>query len=1091
MNKQEKKLIKVLLIDDSKTAYLLIKNYFGEFNDKNFQLDWIDNFNQALSAVCENKYDIFLVDYWLGEKNGLDFIRQASKFSCDAPTILLTGDENKVVDAEARQVGAADYLIKGQINPQILERSILYALEHTRATKALRESEHRYRHLIETLPVMFYSVEFDPPYKPIYVSPTFASLGYPLEDWTEKENMWMDVLHPEDREWVLRETAAARLENRETDYKYRLLAKDGRTIWIHDRGQFVKNRDGQTVSWQGVFLDITEAQEAEKARKKSEEKFRDLFENANDIVYVHDLAGNFLSINKAGNKTFGYEKEDLTKLNISRIVAPEDLEMVRQQILKKNDQNVQTSYETKCLTKDGKQLILEINSRGIYENGKIVAVQGIARDITERKQAEANLIESEEKFRDLFENAHDIVYVHDLEGNFTSLNRAGEKITGYTREEAAKLNFKEIVAPEYLRIVTDRIERKINGEIMPSYEVEIFSKQHWRIALELNSRVIYKDGKPVGIQGIARDITERKRAEEERDRFYKLTLDLLTTVNFNDELVQVNPAWEKILGYQKQELLDRSFFDFIHPKDIRVARAETSKIMSGYPGAFEVRMLCKDESYRWILWSTIPVLNDQSFYAVGRDITERKKTEKQLKHNALYDTLTNLPNRAQFMNHLKEAIEDTKRNADNKFAVLFLDLDRFKVINDGLGHLIGDKLLIAIAERLKSTLRPGDIAARLGGDEFTFLINNINDKTDAVKVAERLQKKLAIPFKLDSYEVFTSASVGIIISDEIHRNPEDFLRDADAAMYRAKETGKARYEIFDREMHIRNMNLLQVETDLRHALERSEFRVYFQPIVALDTGTIQEFEALIRWEHPKYGLISPNEFIGVAEETGLIIQIGEWILEESCRQTKIWHEKFPSLKPLGISVNLSAKQLMHPALTSRVKDILVRTDFSSQHLKLEVTESTVMENSETALKVLTELTDAGIKISTDDFGTGYSSLSYLHRFPFERIKIDRSFVSKMDADLKSEAIVRTILMLGKNLEINIVAEGIENEHQLWQLRSFGCQFGQGYLFSKPVDAEYAEKLLTEGLPLDFAEMEKPFNFSEIQTKSFIEVSEIQ
>ena len=966
MNNSHQKQTRILLVDNSKIAYLSIKKHFEELNNTSLKLEWIDNFNESINVIQKNIFDVYLIDYWLGEENGLDLIRTAMENGCDVPMILLTGNESKDVDAEARQAGAADFLIKKQINAQLLERSILYALEHSKATKALRESEYRYRNLIETLPVMFYSVDFEPPYKPFYVSPSFEILGYPLEDWIEKDDMWAQALHPEDREWVIAESAAARKGNRETNYKYRLIAADGRIFWVHDRGRFVKNRKDEIVCWQGVLFDITEAQEAEAARKKSEEKFHDLFENANDIVYVHDLEGNFVSVNKAGKKTFGYEDGDITKVKITQIVAPEDFRFVQQQILNKKDKNIQTAYETRCLTKNGKKLILEINSRGIYENGKLVAIQGIARDIT-----------------------------------------------------------------------------------------------------------------------------ERKHAEEERDRFYKLTLDLLATVNFHDELVQVNPAWEKILGYKNAELLNHSYFDFIHPKDIAVARAETSRIMSGHPGSFEVRMQSKDKTYRWILWSIIPVLNEQSFYAVGRDITERKKTEKQLKHNALYDTLTNLPNRAQFMNHLNSAIKTTKQNPKNKFAVLFLDLDRFKVINDGLGHLIGDKLLIAIAERLKSTLRPNDIAARLGGDEFTFLINNIRDESDAVNVAERLQEKLSIPFMLDGYEVFTSASVGIIISDEIYRKPEDFLRDADAAMYRAKERGKARYEIFDRQMHIRNMNLLKVETDLRRALERDEFKVYYQPVISLETGNIQEFEALIRWEHPEYGLVSPNEFIGIAEETGLIIPIGEWILSEACRQTKIWHNQFPSANPISISVNLSAKQLMHPSLTSSVKDILVKTNFNPQYLKLEVTESTVMENSETALKVLTELSDAKIKISTDDFGTGYSSLSYLHLFPFDRIKIDRSFVSKMDADLKSEAIVRTILMLGRNLEINIVAEGIENEQQLWQLRSFGCQFGQGYLFSKPVTAEYAEKLLKDGLLLDFSEMEKPFVFTDIKSKSFIEVKEVQ
>ena len=450
---------------------------------------------------------------------------------------------------------------------------------------------------------------------------------------------------------------------------------------------------------------------------------------------------------------------------------------------------------------------------------------------------------------------------------------------------------------------------------------------------------------------------------------------------------------------------------------------------------------------------------------IARDITERKVAEEQLQYNALYDTLTDLPNRTHFMKQLSLAVERSELEKRFRFAVLFLDIDRFKIINDSLGHIIGDKLLVGIAERLKSCVRPSDVIARLGGDEFTILLT-IKEELDAIQVAERLQQKLAKPFKLDNYEVFTSASIGIIISDDVRRKPEDYLRDADTAMYRAKETGKARYEIFDSKMHLRNINLLKVETDMRRAIERGEFRAHYQPIIALDTGEILEFESLIRWEHPERGMIPPNDFIGIAEETGLIIPIGRWILEESCRQLKEW-QNLNTPHQLSVSVNLSAKQLMHPSLISQVKEVLQKTGLDSQFLKLEVTETTVMEHSETALKVLSQLRELGVRLSTDDFGTGFSSLSYLHRFPFDRLKIDRSFINKMDQDTKSGEIVRTILMLAQNLNIETVAEGIETQQQLSQLQELGCNFGQGFLFSKPVAAPEAENLIKNGLPPEF------------------------
>ncbi len=412
------------------------------------------------------------------------------------------------------------------------------------------------------------------------------------------------------------------------------------------------------------------------------------------------------------------------------------------------------------------------------------------------------------------------------------------------------------------------------------------------------------------------------------------------------------------------------------------------------------------------------------------------------------------------MNHLRMAVERAEGNEYARFAVLFLDLDRFKVINDSLGHAVGDKLLVAIAERLSACVRPGDVVARLGGDEFTILLHRSGDADEVARVAERLQFKISEPFRLDNYEVFTTASIGIIVSSGCERSPEDFLRDADAAMYRAKESGKARYEIFDQEMHVRNMNLLQVETDLRHAVERNEFEVLYQPIVDINTGRADEFEALIRWRHPVHGLVNPNEFITVAEETGLIIPIGRWILEEACRQIAEWQRRFE--RPLSISVNLSAKQLMHPNLTGQVKNILNEAGIRSSQLKLEVTESTVMEHSEKSLKVLSDLDKLGVALSTDDFGTGYSSLSYLQKFPFERLKIDRSFINIMDKDEKSGAIVKTILMLGENLGLEVVAEGIETVGQLEKLRSLGCTKAQGYLFSRPIDSEAAEQFLDNG-----------------------------
>ena len=437
-----------------------------------------------------------------------------------------------------------------------------------------------------------------------------------------------------------------------------------------------------------------------------------------------------------------------------------------------------------------------------------------------------------------------------------------------------------------------------------------------------------------------------------------------------------------------------------------------------------------------------------------------EETKEHFRHAAFHDSLTGLPNRAMFTELLKAEIESSSRSNGHKFAVLFLDLDRFKNVNDSLGHTHGDLLLVAFAERLERTLRPVDTLARFGGDEFAILLSGMNDATDAVRVAQRIQDELSQPFMLDKNSASATASIGIALSSSGYDRADDILRDADIAMYRAKENGKARYELFDQGMHARAVSRLQLESDLRQAIEKKEFAVYYQPIVALPTGRLAGCEALVRWNHPRHGLIQPGDFIPVAEETGLIVPIGQWVLNEACAQVRQWQLDSPTHRALSLSVNLSARQVAQPNLLDRIKEALDNSKLNPHCLKLEITESVVMENAEAAALMFKQLRSLGVQLSIDDFGTGYSSLSYLHRFPLNYLKIDRSFVSRLTTD-NDNAIVRTISTLARNLGMEVIAEGIETEEQYQQLKMLGCEYGQGYLFSRPVDNTGVQHLLAQ------------------------------
>jgi diguanylate cyclase (GGDEF)-like protein/PAS domain S-box-containing protein len=623
----------------------------------------------------------------------------------------------------------------------------------------------------------------------------------------------------------------------------------------------------------------------------------------------------------------------------------------------------------------------------------------------------------------------------------------------------------------------------------------------WQFALwQLASRNVYLPaGSPllsllltavvcVGYRQV-RDAFELKIAEERYELAVRGANDGLWDWNLLTNVIYYGPRWKSMLGLNDEEVTDspEEWFSRVHPDDVEAVRRKMADHLEDRDPHFEYefRIKHKDGSYRWVLSRGLKVLGADGkpsrMAGSQSDVTDRRLAEEKLVKKALFDELTGLPNRALFMERLSRAVARSKRRDDFLFAVLFLDIDRFKVVNDSLGHVMGDELLKTVAQRLESCLRPGDTVARLGGDEFTMLLDDITDANVAIRVAERIQHELSQPFKLGGHEHFPTASIGIAVSapasedldsQSTYQYAEDLLRDSDTAMYRAKSLGRARHAVFDEAMHAHAVALLKLETDLRRALERQNFQVYYQPIVDIQSGNIVGFEALARWLHPERGLVPPSEFIGFAEETGLIIPIDQWVLREACRQTRIWQNLLlesdsgaPSTlngvgsPPLMISVNLSSKQFSQAGLVAQIEQTLREMELAPSDLKLEITESVIMQNAEASERMLQQLKSLGIKLSIDDFGTGYSSLSYLHRFPLDMLKVDRSFVSRITASGENAEIVETIIQLARNLEMEVIAEGVETAEQWQILQSFGCNFGQGFYFSRPVDSQEATKLL--------------------------------
>ncbi len=888
------------------------------------------------------------------------------------------------------------------------------------------------------------------------------------------------------------ELVAGKRDHYQFDKRY--VRKDGGLVYGRVTVSMIRDDHGNPQYALSIIEDVSAQKEIYDDLLKSEEKYRTLMNDAGDVILLVDLFGNIIDANKFAEVFLGYSKDQILKISFTDILCGQKVE----EFFLLSEASGEASEVQPLTLRDLKiKCIGDIRipvgvTLSVVEYGGQKYILSIIRDITEpkniekklneaqdqlvqrirhrtaaleqankklteqavvRKKTEQALRASQQRFRVVTNNSPIILFALDHKGIFTLSEGKGLESIGLKSGEIVGQSVFALYG--HIEQVKAAFQRATKGDTFTS-------------VININNAVFElwcspirdQNNKLSGVVGVMTDITERRRAEDKirasekklsnilknmQDAFYRVDNDCV--------LVLISPSINRLLGYMPEELLGTKLPNLFVDPEGRVKFKESLQENAGVLNNYELAMSRKDGSIVWVSFNAQHCF-DELGNVIGvegttRDITERKQTEQHLRYLANYDALTKLPNRTLFRDRLEHAMAHARRH-HHLVVLMFLDVDRFKAINDSLGHLVGDQLLQAVAERLRSCAREGDTVARLGGDEFTIVMEGVSETVDADTAAKKVVEAMSKSFVLEGHDVYVTASIGVTIYPSDSDDIDSLIRNADTAMYRAKRAGRNNYQFYTEDMNTRAIENLLLQSNLRQALERKEFLLYYQPQIDLKTGDMIGMEALIRWQHPELGLLSPKQFISIAEETGLIIPIGEWVLRKVCHQIKKWEAD--GLPPYRVSVNLSACQFRQKNLVEKITSIVTDAAVDPKFIELELTEGILVDDEETAISVLHQLNKMGMRISIDDFGTGYSSLSYLKRFPLNTLKIDKSFIRDISSDPDGAAITEAIIALGHSLRLKVIAEGVESKEQLMFLTPRGCDEVQGFYFSEPLPA---------------------------------------